>query len=403
MADSQAQFQEALSLEGEGRGEEAGQIYRRLFDADPGFGPAADRLAGLALERGDFNEALPWAEKAVALLGAFAPARVNLALAHLAAGKLEAAVEAAETAARDGPNFAPAQFVLGEVLWEKGDYDHASAAFEKAIQLAPEAALDFENLQFLRQEDADWRGYETAVRLTTKLTASGALLMNPIKFMHLSDQASEHQQNARLLARRYPVRPPLWSRHPRSPGKIRLGYLSSDFYDHAVAHLAVGYLESHDRDRFEVTAFSCCPPYPSAIRDRIVAAFDRFENLVDFDDLAIARLICEREIDVLVYLSGHTYRARPGVLSNRPAPVQVNFQGYPGTLGAPWCDYLIADKVVIPEDQFGFYDEKVVWMPHTYQPTDDRMSQARTAHARGPRKGWLKTPLCSWPTIRRRR
>ncbi len=366
-------LEDAFALEAQERYREAHQLYLDILVADPRNLAAADRLAAMYLADGDVETAIKWCETALAVDPAFPPARVNLGMALQGLGRLEDARQVFTALVADLPGFAAAHYLLGRTLWALERYEEAARSLERALQIAPEFAADYEKDQLDRIDQVDWKGYDASVALTVKLTWSGRLAMNPVKFMYCTGSAADHQQSGRVMARRfYPPRTPLWTRQARRPGKIRLGYLTSDFYDHAVAHIAVGYLENHDRDRFELTAFSCCPPYPSAIRDRVVAAFDRFENVVDLDDAAIARLIRERDIDVLVSLSGYAYRARPGVLAWRPAPVQVNFSGYPGTLGAAYVDYIIADKVVIPEDQARFYDEKIAWMPGCYQVTDDK-------------------------------
>lgn len=379
----QARFNQALALEGQNRFQEAYGLYLEILGQDPRNFAAADRVAAMFLTDNDFASALTWSERAIAINPLFPPACMNHGLALQGLGRLDEAIAAFTRAVTQAPEFAPAHYMLGRLLWWQGAYDDAVRHIEKAATLAPEFATEHEYDQLERLEQANWRGYEASVALTKRLTWAGTLAMNAVKFMYASDSAADHQQCARVNARlRYPARLPLWTGQKRREGKIRLGYLTSDFYDHAVAHIAAGYLEHHDRERFELTAFSCCPPYPSAIRDRVVAAFDHFENLAEADDAAVARLIRERDIDILVFLSGYAYRARPGVLAFRPAPVQVNFQGYPGTLGASYVDYLIADRHVVPPSDTGFYDEKIVWMPHTYQPTDNAVPRSGPTRTR---------------------
>ncbi len=378
----QARLDEAIACEGQGRLEDAARLYRAILESDPANAVALSRLSAVTLVRGDAPAALALAQAALAADPRFASARVNLGQALRTLGRFDEARAAFDLAVKHAPDFAYAHLLLADTLWKLEKYEPAARSYETAVRLDPAFAAEVEAAQIERLDQADWRGYKTSVDLTVKLTRSGALAMNAVKFMYCTGAPADHQQCGRLTARKNPPRPPLWTGQARREGKIRLGYLTSDFYDHSVAHVAAGFLERHDRDRFELTAFSCSPPYPSPIRERIVAAFDHFENLADADDQAIARLIRERDIDVLVYLSGYAYRARPGVLAWRPAPVQVNFLGYPGTMGAPYVDYLIADRHVIPQDETGFYDEQIVWMPHTYQPTDDKVARSGGSRTR---------------------
>src|SRR5262249_6415888 len=156
--------------------------------------------------------------------------------------------------------------------------------------------------------------------------------------------------------------------------KIRLAYLSADFCDHPVANQVAGVFERHDRSRFEVTALSFGPDSTSDMRKRLAATFDRFVDVRPQSDQAIAETIRDMEIDIAVDLNGFTDHCRPGVLARRPAPVQVNYLGYPGTVGAPYIDYLIADRMIIPAADQPFYSEKIVYLPDTCMPNDDRRS-----------------------------
>jgi len=152
--------------------------------------------------------------------------------------------------------------------------------------------------------------------------------------------------------------------------RIRLAYLSADFHQHPTAQLMVELFERHDRGRFEVSAIAFGPDDGSAMRQRLVKAFDRFEDVRGLGDLEIAQRITSQQIDIAVDLNGHTHEARPGIFSHRPAPVQVNYLVYPGTTGAAYMDYVLADRVVLPLDQQSFFSEKIVHLPDCYQAND---------------------------------
>jgi protein O-GlcNAc transferase len=150
--------------------------------------------------------------------------------------------------------------------------------------------------------------------------------------------------------------------------RIRLGYFSADFRQHAVMDLIAELFERHDRSRFELFAFSFGPVTQDAMRSRVVASFDRFIEVGAMGDLEVAALARSLELDIAVDLSGFTQDARPGILAARAAPVQVNYLGYPGTMAAPWIDYLVADPVLIPDDARPHYSERIALLPHCYQP-----------------------------------
>jgi predicted O-linked N-acetylglucosamine transferase (SPINDLY family) len=165
-------------------------------------------------------------------------------------------------------------------------------------------------------------------------------------------------------------------------GKIRLGYYSADYHEHATAFLTAGLFERHDRSRFELTAFSFGPPREDAMRRRVTAAFDRFVDVRSRSDQEVAQLSRELAIDIAVDLKGYTEGARMGIFAHRAAPVQVSYLGYPGTLAAPYIDYLVADETLIPSETRAFYTEKIAYLPHSYQANDRQRSIAERIFTR---------------------
>jgi predicted O-linked N-acetylglucosamine transferase (SPINDLY family) len=166
---------------------------------------------------------------------------------------------------------------------------------------------------------------------------------------------------------------------------LKIGYLSADFYDHATSHLIAGVIEAHDRDRFELVGYDLSPPREDDYRARMRAAFGNFVSMHEMPNEVAADRIVTDEIDVVIDLNGWTAGNRASVLAPRPAPVQVQWLGYAGTVGAPWIDYIIADRTLIPPEDEIFYSEKVIRLPDTYQPNDrDRIMGERgerTDHA----------------------
>ena len=193
----------------------------------------------------------------------------------------------------------------------------------------------------------------------------------PSRCLAPRDDPGLHSQCAtRYIKHKLPIRAPLWNGAMVRHGKIRLAYLSADFRDHAVAQVMAELLERHDRSRFEVMGISFGPDDGSEMRGRLQRAFDEFIDVRAERDGDIARLLHGREVDIAVDLMGYTLHSRPEILGFRPAPIQVNYLGYPGTLGADFIDYVIADPVVLPFDQQPFYTEQIVHLPDCYLPYD---------------------------------
>jgi predicted O-linked N-acetylglucosamine transferase (SPINDLY family) len=148
--------------------------------------------------------------------------------------------------------------------------------------------------------------------------------------------------------------------------------LSADFCPHPIAYLTAGLFEHHDRSRFDILGLSFGPDDNSSIRSRLMRAFDRFHDVRFASDRDVAKLLRELQVDIAIDLQGHTSKAREGILAFRPAPIQVNYLGYPGTMGADFIDYVIADKIVLPFDQQPHYAEKIVHLPECYQVNDSQ-------------------------------
>jgi predicted O-linked N-acetylglucosamine transferase (SPINDLY family) len=165
-------------------------------------------------------------------------------------------------------------------------------------------------------------------------------------------------------------------------GKIRIGYYSADFHDHATARLMAQLLEEHDTERFEVYGFSFGPDRDDGMRRRVCAAVNEFFDVRKKTDIEVAELSRELKIDIAVDLKGYTQDARPGIFAHGCAPVQVNYLGYPGTMGAEYMNYLIADSTVSPEETRACYTEKLVYLPGSYQVNDSKRSISSTIFAR---------------------
>jgi protein O-GlcNAc transferase len=200
----------------------------------------------------------------------------------------------------------------------------------------------------------------------------GKIASDPFPLLALSSTPGDQLQCAKRDAADHPTFAKLWRGEVYSHERIRIGYVSANLHEHPVAYLAAGLFERHDRSRFEVTAISLGPDRDSDLRRRLKAAFEHFIDAGSQSDQEIAELIQRREIDIVVDLNGFTSGCRPGIFARRPAPIQVNYLGYAGTMGADGFDYILADRTVIPDGQFEFYSEKVAWLPDCFMVNDDR-------------------------------
>jgi len=317
------------------------------------------------------DDALLSYERAVALAPNHVNALTNRAIALHDLRRLDQAFMASEAALAAQPDFAEALYVRGNILRDLGRLPEAQSSYERALQKAPQHPLALNGLAQVSAVLCDWAKTASLLPRLTSDVQAGRAVIQPFVLMGYSEDAALLRRCAETYVHRAaPVQPPLYDGKPYRHDRIRLAYLSADFHQHPTAQLMAELFERHDRNRFEVSAFAFGPDDGSAMRHRLVKAFDSFDDVRAFSEFEIARMIRAREIDIAVDLNGHTHEARPGIFSHRPAPVQVNYLVYPGTAGAGYMDYVLADRIVLPLDQQAFFSEKIIHLPDCYQAND---------------------------------
>ena len=394
----------AMAHDEAGELDEALAAYARAMELAPGNDSALTNRGALLLRLRRLGEAADDLSRATALQPANAAAWVNLSAAQRQLHQLAEAIASADRALQLEPQLADAWLSRGNALLDAGRAEAALQDFRQALSLRPampaalnglaeslrtlkrheEAAQAFAallqaqpafpharaKLLWARRQSCDWAGEpEQLARLAGELAAGQGSAV-PFTLLPLLDDPALHLRCAREYARSLDPGRRLPAPPPQTPGKIRVAYLSADFHEHATAYLMAELFERHDRTRFEVTAVSFGPDDGSAMRARLVRAFDHFLDASNLPDEETARWMHARGVHIAVDLKGYTQDARPAILGWRPAPVQVQYIGYPGTMGAEWIDYLIADGVVVPEGAEAQYTERIVRLPHCYQPND---------------------------------
>jgi predicted O-linked N-acetylglucosamine transferase (SPINDLY family) len=216
-----------------------------------------------------------------------------------------------------------------------------------------------------------WSGLEGFIEVLSKQVIANEKVIQPFPLLALNDDSMLHKKSSQIcIQSKYPFSGALGSITKRTKNpKIRIGYFSADFKNHPVAFLIAHLFETHDRSRFETYAFSLIEA-KDEMRGRLIKAFDYFMNVEAQSDVQIAQLARSLNIDIAIDLTGFTHDSRTGIFSYRAAPIQVNYLGYPGTLGADYMDYIIADKTLIPSESHACYSEKIVYLPNSYQVND---------------------------------
>ena len=389
-----------------GRLPEAVECFQRALALDPSYVRPLTNLGRVLRLQGKPYEALSALERAQTLSSNSAAVLTNLGFVLTDLGRRDEAIRHLRRAINIESGLAEAHHALGLALAYSGDTRGARDSFVRAIALKPDlldaypplasslvllqqlpdalAALD--TYLEKRPEDqnalavalscsqymCDWARVQSTLKRIRSLPAETAHAQ-PFTMMGISDDPGEHLQAASIraaaIARDHVALPSITI--PRHD-KIRVAYVSCDFFTHATSFLITELLEVHDRSSFEIYGVDFGPDDGSVLRERVISTFDTYLRARDRSDLEIATWMRERQIDIAVDLKGYTAHARPGIFAHRAAPIQVSYLGYPGTMGAPFMDYIVADEVVIPEAERRHYTEKIIYLPNSYQANDRR-------------------------------
>jgi protein O-GlcNAc transferase len=353
--------------------DEAAAAYRRVIELDPSHASARNNLALILSEAGELSAAEVLQRQAVGLWPDYAEGHNNLGALLLDQGRPQQALDALRVAVKLKPDYPEAYLNMGNALRELGSLAEAIDAYRRAIELRPTYAEALAQLVYHRARACDWSDAGAEGTLLSAVRQNAARIP-PFMLIPTAATAADQLICARKWVEHFAVPEQQVFQHHAAPraGPLRIGYLSSDFHDHATAYLIAELIERHDRERFEIHGYSYGPDPNGAMRTRLVSAFDRFTDIDALPHRDAAARIRVDDIDILVDLKGHTHRARPKILAFRPAPVQVNYLGFPGTMGAPFIDYIVADDFIVPRDRQTPYAEKLAYLPDCYQPNDTR-------------------------------
>jgi protein O-GlcNAc transferase len=344
--------------------------------------PAAHNARGNAQSGlGNRSEALLSYREALRIAPNDIAALFNLAKTLRELGDTEAALETFIKVVALEPGLAAGQAGHGHALSQLKRWAEASAAYERAYALDPDLPYLAGQRLHARMKICDWRDFDGLVADLADRIEAGKPAATPFSLASTPLSARQQLRCAATYSTGAFAASP--RPHGAGPGpRIRIGYFSADFHDHATAYLMAEMLELHDRQTFEVTAFSFGPASQAPIRARLQAACERFFDVRTLGAGTIRDMARQLGLDIAVDLKGFTTHSRPEIFAAGAAPIQVSFLGYPMTTGAPFIDYLIADRVLIEPADRELYSEKVAWLPGSYQPNDRKRAIASRATAR---------------------
>ncbi|NTW98994.1 MAG: tetratricopeptide repeat protein [Geobacteraceae bacterium] len=402
----------ALLLQESDQLAEARALFKQILEVFPSEFVSLYSMAVIALKTGTPSEAMMYADRATEARPNYAPAWYNRGTILYSLKRNEDALADFDRALSINPLYVEALVNRGAVLQElnrhvdavenfnrlleidpqnekalanKGilltqfkRYDEAIIEFEKLLAMNPDCEYLLGQLCFAYLHICKWDKLEELSRMICTGIRAGKRACNSLALMAISDVALDHLLCARTYSshRCPPSQDALWKGEHYNHEKIRLAYVSPDFRQHPVGHLMAGIFENHDKSKFEIISISLGIDDQSGLRRRFMDASDKFIDAREMNSSDIAKMMRSLEVDIAVDLAGYTADSRTGVFALRPAPVQVNYLGYAGTMGAEYMDYILADRHVIPEDDRINFSEKVVYLPDTYLPTDGTLRLA---------------------------
>ena len=317
-----------------------------------------------------FEEAINSFDKAININPNITRAYHNKGFILHELGNFELAIENYNKAIKSDPNFVPSHNNKGFAFHQLKKFSESLKSYEKAFKINPNFNFLLGKIIHSKRYFCNWTSHEeNLIDLENKLNENRAACL-PFATLSLYDSPLLQQKAAKIFIKETFSHTQNNIFKTQKNKKIRVGYYSSDFYNHAMSFLLAKMFELHDKSKFEIIAFYFGPKKNDQMSKRIKNAFTQFIEVSSKTDKEITELSKKLNIDIAVDLMCYTTNARIGIFSEKCAPIQINYLGYPGTSGTDFIDYIIADKILIPKENQKFYSEKIIYLPNTYQVRD---------------------------------
>ena len=373
----------------QGRLEEAITCYQNALKINPNFYPSISNLASIYLIKEELNKAEKGFNRVLKIKPDYVHALYHLGLVYKQQAKLEDAIKLFKTAIKHQDNFADGYFQLGQI-WEcLSEFTLAKTAYQQCQKLNPTAKYLLGHFGFVKLCLCDWENYDAFVKQlideTTKYVKEdkGTFTLAPFHLNLMSFPQELHLELARYKAEsinKSIASNPLKFSYSEKTDKLRVGYVSPDFYGHAVGRLVSGLFERHNRDKFEVFGYKLLKP-GDAVTETIKNGCDEFRNLYELSVENAARQINSDGIDILIDLAGYTANSKTEIFAYKPAKFQATFLGYPNTMGADFIQYLLTDKWIVPPELAEYYSEEIIYLPHQFPCSPMEISQQQFTRA----------------------
>uniref|UniRef100_A0A8C1ZCW7 UDP-N-acetylglucosamine--peptide N-acetylglucosaminyltransferase 110 kDa subunit n=1 Tax=Cyprinus carpio TaxID=7962 RepID=A0A8C1ZCW7_CYPCA len=364
----------------QGNIEEAVQLYRKALEVFPEFAAAHSNLASVLQQQGKLQEALMHYKEAIRISPTFADAYSNMGNTLKEMQDVQGALQCYTRAIQINPAFADAHSNLASIHKDSGNIPEAIASYRTALKLKPDFPDAYCNLAHCLQIVCDWTDYDERMKKLVSIVAD-QLDKNRLPSVHphhsmlypLSHgfrKAIAERHGNLCLDKINALHKPAYE-HPKdlkaSGGRLRVGYISSDFGNHPTSHLMQSIPGMHNSEKFEVFCYALSPDDSTNFRVKVMAEAHHFIDLSQIPcNGKAADRIHQDGVHILVNMNGYTKGARNELFALRPAPIQAMWLGYPGTSGAPFMDYIITDKETSPFEVAEQYSEKMAYMPNTF-------------------------------------
>ncbi|WP_416678937.1 tetratricopeptide repeat protein [Candidatus Pseudothioglobus sp. Uisw_016] len=374
--------------------DEAIKNFETAISINPNFAEAHNNLGECLTSLGFMVEAIDCFEKAINFKPDYAEAHKNIGFNLFSLGKTKGAAKFFEKAIAIEPNYAEAHSKLGHIYKKLKQSDKARLSYERAYKIKPKMDFILGDILNNKMHLSDWFDLANLLKEVKKKIVDSEKVISPFFLLGLIDNPGLQRKASEIYSsKKHPKSYTLKNIKPYPKHKkIRIGYFSSDFKIHPVAYLTAGLYELHNREHFEVHAFSLGPDTSDEMNLRIKAGVDHFHDVRSMSHKEIALLARSLEIDIAVDLAGYTAKSRTDVFAMSAAPIQLSYIGFLGTMGADYYDYLIADPIMIPEKNKKDYSEKIVYLPN-FQVNDSKDSPSEITLTRKelglPEKGFV--------------
>lgn len=372
-----------LALTEKGSFDYAAEAFNRAISLNPKSHDAYNNLAITFMKQGKLEEARSAFQQALHLNSRSAEIHNNLGVVFVEQGNFSAAVSSLKRATEINPAYAVAYNNLGNAFVSLGRLDDAIFAYERALDIKPNYAIAKAQMLHQKTHVCDFSTAHNLPEASSWLGISTDCVP-PFAALSWMDAPMQQLERARnWVATKFPWPSTFESSGPRKRhSRIKIGLFSADFHDHATMYLLAGFFRNANKDTFELFVYSYGRHKSGEWRKRAKSCVDHFIDVSGLSDIQIVELSRDQELDIAIDLKGFTTNARTGLFQYRVAPIQINYLGYPGTMGANFIDYIIADPIVIPADQRKVYLEKIIYLPHSYQPNDNLREIATTKSSR---------------------